>query len=79
MDMKETLIFYRRRQGLSQIDLADALAVSRQTISKWETDETLPDIRPGARAAPGDGSSSAGARRPPVETLLADAGRDCPV
>ena len=31
MDMKETLSFYRKRQGLSQIDLADALGVSRQT------------------------------------------------
>ncbi len=42
MDMKETLIFYRRRQGLSQIDLADALSVSRQTVSKWETGAVLP-------------------------------------
>ena len=25
--------------------VAEKLGVSRQTISKWETDETLPDIR----------------------------------
>ena len=36
MELKDTLQFYRKRQGLSQIDLADALKVSRQTISKWE-------------------------------------------
>lgn len=42
MDMKETLSFYRKRQGLSQIDLADALEVSRQTVSKWETGAALP-------------------------------------
>lgn len=42
MDMKETLTFYRKRQSLSQIDLADALEVSRQTVSKWETGAALP-------------------------------------
>lgn len=42
MDLKDTLQFYRRHQGLSQIDLADALDVSRQTVSKWETGAVLP-------------------------------------
>ena len=42
MDLKDTLQSYRKRQGLSQIDLADALEVSRQTISKWETGAVLP-------------------------------------
>lgn len=42
MDLKDTLQFYRKHQGLSQIDLADALEVSRQTISKWETGAVLP-------------------------------------
>lgn len=42
MELKDTLQFYRKRQGLSQIDLADALKVSRQTISKWETGAVLP-------------------------------------
>lgn len=44
MDLKDTLQFYRKRQGLSQIDLADALEVSRQTISKWETGAVLPSV-----------------------------------
>ena len=31
--------------------MAEKLGVSRQTISKWETDETLPDIRQSKRLA----------------------------
>ena len=42
MDMKDTLQFYRKHQGLSQVELAEALDVSRQTISKWETGAALP-------------------------------------
>ncbi|MGO3609551.1 MAG: helix-turn-helix transcriptional regulator [Enterococcus gilvus] len=34
----------RKKQSLSQEDVAERLGVSRQTISKWELDETLPDI-----------------------------------
>ncbi len=34
----------RKKCGLSQEDVAQRLDVSRQTISKWELDETLPDI-----------------------------------
>lgn len=35
----------RKKSGLSQEEVAEKLGVSRQTISKWELDETLPDIR----------------------------------
>ena len=34
-----------KKSGLSQENVAEKLGVSRQTISKWETNETLPDIR----------------------------------
>lgn len=34
----------RKKTGLSQEQVAEKLGVSRQTISKWETDETIPDI-----------------------------------
>ena len=34
----------RKKAGLSQEAIAEKLGVSRQTISKWETDETVPDI-----------------------------------
>ena len=42
MDLTTTLQYYRKRQGLSQVELAEALDVSRQTISKWETGAALP-------------------------------------
>ena len=32
-------------------DIAEKLGISRQTVSKWETDETLPDIRQSKRLA----------------------------
>lgn len=42
MKLEEKLASLRKRQGLSQQDLADALEVSRQTVSKWETGVTAP-------------------------------------
>ena len=36
---------------MSQEEVAEKLGVSRQTISKWETDETLPDIRQSKKLA----------------------------
>lgn len=35
---------YRRGNGLSQEDLAESLNVSRQSVSKWETDGSIPDL-----------------------------------
>ena len=35
----------RKEQNLTQEQLAQQLGVSNKTISKWETNETLPDIR----------------------------------
>ncbi|MDU1412604.1 MAG: helix-turn-helix transcriptional regulator [Clostridium sp.] len=34
----------RKRSGMSQEVVAEKLGVSRQTISKWESNETIPDI-----------------------------------
>lgn len=45
MNLGNSLFHARKRCGLSQEEVAEKLGVSRQTISKWETDETLPDIR----------------------------------
>ncbi len=35
---------HRRRMGLSQEQLAERLGVSRQAVSKWELDESLPEL-----------------------------------
>ena len=34
----------RREAGLSQQALADRLSVTRQAVSNWERDQTLPDL-----------------------------------
>lgn len=40
----ERLLMLRNENGLTQGELADRLAVSRQSISKWELNKALPDI-----------------------------------
>ena len=47
----DNLIQLRRMNGLSQETLAEKLNVSRQTLSKWETGESLPDIEKCRRLA----------------------------
>lgn len=44
MSLGSNLFNARKKRGLSQEGVAEKLGVSRQTISKWELDETLPDI-----------------------------------
>ena len=44
MTLGEKIQLLRKQQGLSQESLAAQLYVSRQAVSKWETDESLPDI-----------------------------------
>lgn len=51
MNLGHHLFLARKKKGLSQENVAEKLGVSRQTISKWETDETLPDIRQSKRLA----------------------------
>ena len=41
---KDNLIELRKLNGMSQDELADRIGVSRQTVSKYETGESLPDI-----------------------------------
>ena len=45
MGLGSSLYHARKKSGLTQENVAEKLGVSRQAISKWETDETLPDIR----------------------------------
>lgn len=51
MKLGNSLFHARKRCGMSQEEVAEKLGVSRQTVSKWETDETLPDIRQAKRMA----------------------------
>lgn len=44
MSLGEKLLDLRKKSGLSQEEVADKLGVSRQTVSKWETDQTVPEL-----------------------------------
>lgn len=44
MSFAENLIELRKYHDFSQEELADMIGVSRQTLSKYETGESLPDI-----------------------------------
>ena len=44
MTLGESIVSLRARKGWSQGDLADMLDVSRQSVSKWETDSSVPEL-----------------------------------
>lgn len=44
MTISEKILYCRKKAGLSQEALADIIGVSRQSISKWETGESVPEI-----------------------------------
>ncbi len=44
MNIGEKLYELRKKKNLSQEEIADKLNVTRQTISKWETNQSMPDL-----------------------------------
>lgn len=44
MEFSEKLMTLRRREGLSQEQLADRLGVTRQSVSKWESGTAMPEL-----------------------------------
>ncbi len=44
MTIGEKILTLRKGRGLSQEQLADVLGVSRQAVSKWEAEQSMPDI-----------------------------------
>lgn len=44
MNFGEKIYELRTKKNLSQGDVADALGVSRQSVSKWENNSTVPDL-----------------------------------
>ena len=51
MSFAENLVELRKYHDFSQEELADMISVSRQTLSKYETGESLPDIEKCKRLA----------------------------
>ncbi len=44
MSFGENLQFYRKRNNITQEQLAESLNVSRQSVSKWESDSSFPEM-----------------------------------
>lgn len=44
MNISDRIQHLRKTNGISQEKLADEIGVSRQTISKWESEQSFPDI-----------------------------------
>lgn len=44
MELQETILDIRKKNNLTQKELADKLFVTRQAVSRWETGETTPTM-----------------------------------
>lgn len=42
MELKEKLVTLRKKKGLSQLELAEMVKVSRQAVSRWEVGSAIP-------------------------------------
>ena len=47
MILADKIIRLRKKNGWSQEELAEKMAVSRQAVSKWEGAQTIPDLEIG--------------------------------
>lgn len=44
MNIADRIQFLRKQKGYSQEELADKMGVSRQAVSKWESEQSVPDL-----------------------------------
>ena len=44
MSFGSNIVFYRKKHGITQEGLAEKLEVTRQTVSRWETDAAFPEM-----------------------------------
>ena len=44
MTLEEKISYLRKKEGLSQEEFAEKLSVSRQSVYKWETGESIPSV-----------------------------------
>lgn len=44
MNIADRIQYLRKQKGFSQEELADKVGVSRQSVSKWESEQSTPDL-----------------------------------
>ena len=44
MNMADRIQYLRKAKGISQEELAEKMGVSRQAVSKWESEQSIPDL-----------------------------------
>lgn len=44
MNMADRIQYLRKAKGISQEELAEKVGVSRQAVSKWESEQSMPDL-----------------------------------
>lgn len=44
MTLQDKLQYLRKKNGYSQEQLADKLCIARQTVSKWENGQAIPEL-----------------------------------
>lgn len=44
MNIADRIQYLRKTKGFSQEELADKMGVSRQAVSKWESEQSIPDV-----------------------------------
>lgn len=44
MSIADRIQYLRKNKGMSQEELADKIGVSRQAVSKWESEQSIPDL-----------------------------------
>ena len=45
MNLADKIQLQRKRKGITQEELGEIMGVSRQTITKWETEQCIPEIK----------------------------------
>lgn len=44
MKLSDRIQYLRKSRGMSQEELAEKIGVSRQAVSKWESEQSMPDL-----------------------------------
>ena len=47
MNIADRIQKLRKAKGISQEQFADVVGVSRQAVSKWESEQSIPDLEKG--------------------------------